>query len=176
MRMTNRIIASVIGVLLLAGGVLTAVEIAIAYVGGSRWVLPYDAWYRHARSDSWQSSGVRGLLIAVALIGLAILILQLFRRPPSALTIRSDTDATYSVRRRSVERSLVRGAEGLDGIDTARAKIDRRTVRVKARSNRRLAGDLRAALERSVNAGVEKLELVDPPRVEVSLRLRGRQP
>jgi hypothetical protein len=175
MRIANRIIASVIGVLLLAGGVLTAVEIAIAYAGGSRWVLPYDAWYRHARSDSWDSGGVRGLLIAVALIGLTILILQLLRRPPATLTIRSDTDATYSVRRRSVERSLVRSAEGLDGIDTARAKIDRRTVRVKARSNRRLPGDLKVALERSVNAGVHKLELVEPPRVQVSLRLRERQ-
>jgi hypothetical protein len=175
MRTTNRIIASVIGLLVLVGGLLAAVEIAIAYVGGSPWILPYDAWYRHARSDSWETSSVRGLLLVMALLGLALLILQLVRRRPAALTIRSDTNATYAVRRRSVERALVRSAEGVDGIDTVRARVDRRTARVKARSNRRVPGDLKAALEHSVNDAVQRLELQDPPRIQVSLRLREGQ-
>ncbi len=175
MRLTNRVIASVVGVLLLAGGVLTAIEIAIAYVGGNRWVVPYDAWYRHARSGSWSSGGVRGLLIVTTLIGLALLVVQLFRRPPAALMIRSESDATYSVRRRSVEQSLVRRAQSVDGIDSAHAKIDRRTVKVRARSNRRVPGDLEAALERCLTTSVEHLELADPPRVHVRLRLRERQ-
>jgi hypothetical protein len=173
MRTTNRVLSAVLGLLLLVGGVLTAVEIAIAYLGGSPWILPYDEWYRRALSHSWESGGIRGLLIAVAAVGLVLLILQFVRRAPLTLPMRSEIDATYAVRRRSLQRSLARTAERVDGVASARAKVDRRTIQIKARSNRRLPSDLKPALENAIQFRLRSLELEPEPRVRVSVRLRG---
>lgn len=172
MRTTNRILAAVAGLLFLVGGLLAAVEIAIAYVGGHHWLVPYDEWYRHARSNSWESGGPRGIFIALTALGVVLVVLQLVRRRPVTLPMRSDTHTTYEVRRRSFERSLARRAEHVDGVTSARATVDRRSVRIHARSNRRLPGDVKAQLEHAISAGVQHLELEPQPRVRVGLRLR----
>lgn len=172
MRTVNRVLAAVAGLVLLVGGLLAAIEIAVAYVGGGPWILPYDAWYRHARSNAWDRGGVRGLLIAITAVGMVILAMQLVRRRPLTLSMRSDTDATYAVRRHSLERSLVRTAERVDGVESARAKIDRRRLRIKARSNRRLPGDVQAALEGAMSGRLAALELESALPVRISLRLR----
>ena len=174
MRTANRVLAAVIGLLLLVGGLLTAIEIAVAYAGGGPWIVPYDQWYQRARSHAWESDAVRGLFIVMTAVGLALLILQLVRRAPATVAIRPDADgeATYAVRRRTVERSLVRSAEQVDGVESARARIDRRSIRVSARSNRRLPGDLRTRLEHAVQERVRSLELETEPRVRLNVRLR----
>jgi Family of unknown function (DUF6286) len=172
MHTVNRVLAAVLGLFLLVGGLLTAVEIAIAFVGGDRWILPYDAWYRHARADAWDSGGVRGLLVVIAAIGVGHVVLQLVRRAPLTLPLSSETDATYAVRRRSLQRSLVRSTEAVDGVESAKARIDQRGVRVRARSNRRLPGEMKSVVEAVVTGRLQQLELESIPRVRVSLRVR----
>jgi hypothetical protein len=169
----NRALAAILGLLLIVGGLLGAVEIFVAYVGSGPWVVPYNDWYRRARADSWQNASVRGVFILALCIGLALIALQLKKRPPATLLLRSEADAAYSVDRRSLQRSLVRTAEKVDGIDSARVAVDLRTIRVRARSQRRPPGELQTAVVRAVSARIDMLELARPPRLRVSVRTRG---
>jgi len=173
MRTTNRVLATVVGLALLAGGLLAAVEIAVAFVGRGPWVLPYNDWYHNARSHDWQSGTVRGIFVLIGVIGVFLVAAQLVRRRPLTMALRSDTQVNYAVRRRSLERSLMRSIEHVDGVELAGVKINRKTLRVRARSHRRLPGDVKPAIQTAIDGRLHELELQTPPRVRISLRLRG---
>jgi hypothetical protein len=170
----NRVVVAVLGLLLLVGGVLAAIEIAVAFAGGDHWILPYGGWYRSARSHSWESGEVRGVLVVLAALGASLFLLQLVRRAPSTIALHFDdgASATYAVRRRSLERSLTRSAEQVDGVESARVKIDRRTVRVNAHSSRRLPGDVKTVLDHAMQARLRALEFESEPRIRLNLHLR----
>jgi hypothetical protein len=169
----DRVLAAVVGLALLVGGLLAAVEIAVAFVGPGPWVVPYNDWYRNARSHDWQSGSGRGIFILVGTIGVFLVVAQFVRRRPLTMTLRSDSEVTYAVRRRSLERSLMRSIERVDGVESAGVTIDRKTLRVRARSHRRLPGDVKPAIQTAVDGRLRQLEVEPPPRVRISLRLRG---
>ncbi len=175
MRTYNRVLAAVIGLVLLAAGVLVAIEIAIAFLGNDPWILPYREWYRDARSDPWTSGAARGLCLTVALVGLALVLSQLIRHRPRTLPLRSTDVATYSVRRRSLEHSVQRTIEHVDGIRDAKVRFDRGAVRVRARSHRQHAGDLEPLVETAVRARLDHLEIDPTPAVRVMLSTRQRR-
>jgi hypothetical protein len=173
MRTANRVLVAVFGLFLIAGGLLASVEIAVAFVGRGPWVVPYNGWYHTARSHDWQSGSARGIFLLVGAVGLFLFVAQLVRRGPLTMVLRSDTEVTYAVRRRSLERSLMRSIEHVDGVESAGVKINRSAVRVRARSDRRLPGDVKLAIQTAIDGRLHELELQAPPRVRISLRLRG---
>jgi hypothetical protein len=172
MRTANRVVTAVIGLALLVGGVLTAAEIATAFVGRGQWIVPYTNWYRDARANDWQNGGVRGLFVLIGAVGLVLLIMQLVRRRPLTIALRSSTKASYVIRRRSLEQSLTRSVQHVDGVESAAVRIDRRSVRVSARSHRRLPGDVETAIHEAVDGRLNRLELNDPLATRIRLRLR----
>ena len=172
MRSVNRVLAAIIGLVLLAGGVLVAIEIALAFVGSDPWVVPYRDWYRTARSDPWTADAVRGICITLALLGLAVVLLQLARLRPHALPLKSTEFTTYCVRRRSLEHSVQRTVEHVDGIHDAKVRVDHDAVRVIARSHRQLAGDLQPRVETAVRSRLDQLAFETRPSVRIKISTR----
>jgi hypothetical protein len=158
MRTANRILAAVVAILLLAGGILLAVEIVIGLAGGDSRVIPYDTWYREAREHGWSSTPVRWLLVGLGAVGAAILLMQLLPRRPSTLPVATDDDTEFVVTRPSLESSLAHAAERIDGIDRAKARVRKGAVAVKARSHRRTLGDLPAQVTAVVRALHDELQ------------------
>lgn len=172
MRVANRVLAAVLGLVLLAGGLLVAVEIVVAGFDRRPWVLPHDRWYTSARMRSWESAPPRWILIALVAAGLALLVSQLARRRPSSLAL-TPGGVPADVGRRSLERALVREASRIDGVARAKARVGEGRADVVARSNRRQTGDLGPRVTEVLDRRMSAIGLARPPAIRVKVQGRS---
>lgn len=173
-RILSRLISLAVALALAAGGALVAVEVVVAEYGSGPWVIPYDDWYRSARTNTWSSTPARQVALALLASGLLLLFVQLARRRPVALPMeakRSGHPALLS--RRGVERSLTRTVSRVDGVATAKVKISKARARVNTTTNRRLPGDIEARVSTAAQQRLAALRLADPPQLSVRLRSRA---
>lgn len=172
MRIVNRVLAAVLALALLVGGLIVAVEIVVAGFDRRPWVLPHDGWYRSARLRAWDSAPPRWIFIGLIAAGLLLLFLQLARRRPPALALTPGA-VPADVRRRSLERSLVREATGVDGIAAAKARVGKEKAAVVASSNRRQTDDLEPVLTQALDRRLAAIGLARPPAVRVKVQGRS---
>ncbi len=176
MRIASRLIALAVSLALVVGGVLVAVEIVIAELGGEPWVVPYDQWYEEARGNAWSAPSVRALFVAIAAVGLVLLVLQVTKRRPRALPMeRRQGGHSVAVGRRNLERSLVRSITRVDGVATAKARVRVDRASITASSNRRLPGDLEVRVARVAEQRLSAMKLATTPEVVVRVEHRGRR-
>lgn len=168
-RLLHRAVAAALALALLAGGVVVAVEIAVAAFGAQPWVLPHGDWYRAGVADRWSSSEATWLFLAVAAAGVALLALQVARRRPDTVPLGGGSRAELS--RRSLERSLARTAQRVDGVATARAKVSPARATVEAATNRRLVKDLQPRVAEATTARLRAVGLADTA-VAVAVKAR----
>jgi hypothetical protein len=171
-RLVNRVIAAVLALALLVGGLLVAVEIVVAGFNRRPWVLPHDRWYTSARLRTWESAPPRWIFIGLVVAGLLLLLLQVARRRPAALALTPGAVPT-DVGRRSLEKSLGRAAGRVDGVASARAKVDGEKVEVVASSNRRQTDDLGPRVTQVLDRRLSTLGLARPPAVRVKVHGRS---
>lgn len=172
MRIANRVVAAVLALGLMVGGLLVAVEIVVAGFDRRPWVLPHDSWYTSARVRSWESAPPRWIFIGLVAAGLLLLVLQLARRRPTALALTPGA-VPAEIGRRSLEKSLVREASSIDGVTAAKAKIGKGRAEVVASSNRRQTDDLKPRITQALDRRMETLGLARPPTVRVKVNGRG---
>lgn len=172
MRVANRIIAAVLALGLLVGGLLVAVEIVVAGFDRRPWVLPHDEWYRSARLRAWDSAPPRWIFIGLVIAGLLLLVLQLARRRPTALALTPGA-VPADLGRRSLEKALVREAGRVDGIAAAKAKVREDRADVVASTNRRQPGDLGPRVAQALDRRMAAMGLARPPAVKVKVHGRG---
>lgn len=176
MRLFNRLVAVALALFLVVGCVLVAVEIVVAELGNDPWVIPYDRWYEDARAHDWSSGWSLRWFFALTALGLVLLLLQLARRRPAALPMKvGRTEHPAAVSRRGIERSLGRAVGRVDGVASAKARVKRGSVRVKATSNRRQPGDLESRIGEAARQRLSSLGLAQPPSVAVRLQHRGQR-
>jgi len=171
-RVLNRIVAAVLALALLVGGLLAAVEIVVAGFDHRPWVLPHDHWYHSARTRSWESAPTRWLLIGLVAAGLLLLLLQVAKRRPTALPLIPAT-VPADLGRRSLERALVRAASRVDGVSSAKVRVDGDQAEVVAATNRRQTAELHPRLSAALDRRVASLGLARPPAVRVKVRGRS---
>ena len=160
-RLVNRAVAAAIALTLLLGGLVVAVEIVVAGIGSDPWVLPHDRWYREGRTSAWSSPEARWLFLGLVAAGLLLLGLQLARRRTDALPLAGSQPHPAEVSRRSLERSLARTAQRVDGVASARASVSPARARVQAATNRRLVKDLEPRVAELTAARLRALGLSD---------------
>ena len=172
MRIANRVLAAVLGLALLVGGLLVAVEIVVAGFDRRPWVLPHDDWYDSARVRSWDDAPPRWIFIGLVVAGLLLLLLQLVRRRPTALAMTPGA-VPADIGRRSLEKALVREAARVDGIAAVKAKVREERADVVATSNRRQTDDLGPAVTEALDQRMAALGLARPPAVRVKVQGRS---
>lgn len=172
MRLANRVLAAVLALGLLAGGLIVAAEIMVAGFDRRPWVLPHDDWYRSARLRTWDSAPPRWIFIGLVAAGLVLLFIQLAGRRPTALALTHGA-VPADVGRRSLERSLAREATSVDGIAAAKAKVGRDKAEVVASSPRRQTGDLGPVVSQALDRRMAAIGLARPPAVRVKVHGRG---
>lgn len=171
MTVVNRVLATLLALALLLGGLLAVVEIVLAALGRQPWLVPHPGWTTWLGDQTLASGVVRAVLIGAAVLGLVLLVLALRRGRPGALPLPARVESVRTTAsRRGLERTLRAAATRPDGVRDARVKARRRTVTVKAATGLRDPGDLQSRVTQAVTERLEELGLADRlrPRVTVS--------
>lgn len=170
MRTLNRLIAALVGLVLLAGGLALAVETALTGAFGTRQLVPYDRWTRWARMHAWNDPVTIWIGLGALLGGLLLLLLTVRRRAPLAVPGADRPDMTVAFARRPLEQAVGRLAERSAGVEAVRVRMGKRKTEISGAS---LATDLQATdevLRSRVSAGLDRLPLAGTPTVDVKLR------
>ena len=181
MRVTNRLLAALLALALLAGGLLAAAEIVYGGARGRPLVVPWDEWFDGARDNAWSSREVRVLSLVLLAVGAALLLLQVLRRGPQSLPVAnggheaSPTGSprgrlTVEANTRSLERALTRAVVAVDGVDRAKVSLSRAQARVDVRTARRELAGLEQAARQAVDARLATAGIRRPERVDLRVR------
>jgi hypothetical protein len=171
MRAANRVIAAVLALVIAATGLIAAVEIVAAAAGRDDSVLVnWPGWYDDAIVRPWNDGAVRVVGVGLVLAGLALLLLQVLRRPPRQLRMAAgQTGLTAEIDRRSLQKSMRRTTENLDGIARSDVRIDQSRLVVRAKANRRDTTGLDQVVGEHAEGRVQTLQLERPPTVGVDV-------
>lgn len=170
MRVLNRLLATVLALGLLVGGLVVALEVVLTGITRHPVLLRYRGGLADLRRHAWNDSVVRVVAVVVIVVTVLLLLAELLpSRPPQ---VEGSGPAGYRVTfaRRPLERALGRLARRQSGIDKATVKVRRRKVIVKARTITSDVSAARAALDSAMSDGVGRLPLQRTPKVKVSLR------
>ncbi|HEX2043012.1 MAG TPA: DUF6286 domain-containing protein [Acidimicrobiales bacterium] len=172
MRVTNRLLAGLLALALLAGGLLAAAEIVYGSARGRPLVVPWDDWFDGARDHAWSSRDARVLLVVLLAVGVALLALQVLRRGPQSLPVAADESRALTVEANthSLERALGRAVTAVDGVAKARVSLSRARARVEVRTSRREIGGLELAVRQAVDARLATAGVRPPDQVHVRVR------
>ena len=170
MRTLTRIVAALVGLILLIGGLALALEVALTAAFGSRQLIPYDTWTRWARMHAWNDPVTIWSGLGALLVGLVLLLLTVRRRAPLAVPGAARQDMTVTFARRPLEQAVGRLAERSAGVENVKVRMRKRKAEISGAS---LATDLKATddvLRSRVTAGLQRLPLASEPTVDVRLR------
>jgi Family of unknown function (DUF6286) len=173
-RIADRIVAGIVALALLVGGVIVAVEIALQAAGREEpWLIPWDTWYREGLETTWSDPEVRAVCIGLLVVAVLLLALQLARRRPSALPVRPRTDAVQvDLDRRGLEHWLEARLAKVEGVGSVNVRARRRNVRVRADAVARETAPIEHRLDEAAAREIAGLDLVRPPSVDVHVRAR----
>lgn len=177
MSLLNRVVATLLALVLLLGGLLVAVEIVLAQLGRPELVVPHRQWAAWARQETWDAPAVRALLAGLVLLGLLLLVLALRRGKPRTLPLppregRTPPGVEVHASRRGVERMLAAATSRVSGVDRAQVSLTRRNARVRASTPTRSQPDLSDDVARTVTQELDRLGL-DRLRPQVSITRKG---
>lgn len=173
MRATNRIVATLVALVLLAVSVIAVVEIILAAIGKSAWIVDHVAIADDLHQRTWQDGLVVAVAIGAVLIGILLLFVALKPGAPSALPLQTDLDGvTVSVTRRSLEHYVAGIAAGETGVDSSSVSARRGRVGISASTTLRDPGDLRERVHAAVASRLESLRPTEPIETSVSIRNR----
>lgn len=170
MRTLNQVVSLLLGIILLAGGLLLAVEAVLAVAGQGSWLVPADNWYRFLTETTLGDQVVLIVALGLAVFGLVLLIAELRPWPPTRLPVHFETaDGRWWVTRRAAERRLASAAEEVGGVSGARAKVRTRRGRWKVGVRAEAREDAQQAAEQAVRETLERLG--SPPESSARVRL-----
>lgn len=175
LRIADRVVAGILALVLLVGGVLVAIEIGLHAAGrDDPWVLPWDTWYDEGTETAWSDPEVRAVCVGLVVVAILLLALQVARRRPSAVPIRREDDGVdVDLDRRSVENWLEARLARVDGVGGVKVRARRRKVRVRAESVARETEPIERRLDEAATRELADLDLERPPSVNVRVRSRS---
>jgi hypothetical protein len=174
MSVINRILATLLALVLLLGGLLTVVDVVLVQVGRPPFLVPTARWSSWLRGQSFDAGIVRAVCAGLVLLGLLLLISALRRGRPHAVPLPAQTDGVrVTATRRQVQHALAAAAGRVDGVHDAHVKAKRRTVRVKAATPLRDPGDLQQRITSVITGRLDDLGLDGTLRPRVTLSTKG---
>jgi hypothetical protein len=150
-------------------GVIWAVSAAL---GRPLWTVPHGDFAGPLRSTvHWADDGTIAVGAAVAFVGLVLILIGVIPGRPRAVPLASgDSALVIGVSRRNLHRSLRWLVEDVPGIDSAKVRTGRRSLKVRATTRLRDTTGLREKAEATVQDRVAALQPLFPLQVKVRLR------
>ena len=95
MQVLNRVLSTLLALVLLLGGLLAVVEIVLAALGRPHWLVPHQQWSRWLTEQTFASAVVRAVLVGLAVLGLLLLVAALRRGGPGTLALPARADVLH---------------------------------------------------------------------------------
>ncbi|WP_026455714.1 DUF6286 domain-containing protein [Saccharomonospora iraqiensis] len=179
MRFVNRLLATLLSLALIAGGLLLIIEVVAAGFGVGPVLWDWQALVRWAETTSWSDVLIQVIAVICLVVGLLLLIAELKRprvrrlraRPVTDSSDARPVDAAYT--RRGVATAVRSAVTGVDGIRSAKVTVKRRRVRVQAATaseDRAAVAELRRSAQQAARSRIEQLELRSSPSVTIRTR------
>jgi hypothetical protein len=171
-RPRRRVPGVLVAAVIAAAGIVGCIWAASAALGRPLWNIPHgDLAGPLQGSVRWDGTGTLIVASAVAFVGFLLVLIALLPGRPRAIALASgDESLVIGVPRRSLRRSLGWLAEDVAGIDRARVRIGRHTVRVRVTTSLRDPAGLRESVQAVVEDRLARLQPLWPVRVRVQLR------
>jgi hypothetical protein len=174
MRVFNRLLAVLVSAAVIAAAAMVVTEVAAHRLGVRPVVFNWHATYRWAQRTAWNAAAVRAGCLLIAVVGLAVLAVQLKPRRPARLSIRDGDPATdAAITRRGLVHTLAATVDDVEGVIARRVALHRSRVkiRVEARAGQPETA-VRDAVRRAAQDRLDALHLRHPPRLAVRVSSR----
>jgi hypothetical protein len=180
MRVLLRLLAPVLGLALAAAGVLLAIEVVAAWTRRGTdlagVIVPWPQWRAGLESTSWSAPLVAWIAIAVALLGLVLVLVGLGARRSDIPVTAPRPEMAVTTTPRMLARLVGQRVRRGDDVAGADVTASKRRIAVGAHGWGDLDGPagkaLRASVEESVSALLDDVPLARRPRVSVRLAQR----
>jgi len=175
MRRVNRIASGVLGVLLIAAGLLAVLEMVLILVGRSPWWLPLRRWYDTVGMTALSNRGVLVTAVVVGLVGLGILVAEVWPRRPDRVLAGGESGAPWWVSRRSVQRRTAIAAGLVPGVERAHVDVRGRPQAWRLRLRAQGEPGQREDVQRAVRGELDRLNVAAGTTVDVVLHKPNRR-
>ena len=161
-----------VAAVLAAAGILGAIWAVSAALGHALWKVSHRDFAGPLQSTThWSSTGTLAVAAAAAFVGFVLILIAVIPGRPRAIALASGDDSVViGVPRRSLRRSLAWLADEVPGIDRAKVRARRRSVKVRATTRLRDPAGLSESVQAVVENRLAALDPLWPLRVKVRLR------
>ena len=175
MRGINRFASGLLGLVLIAVGLLAVLEMALIAAGRAPLWFRLDRWYGTLMRTTLANRTFLITSIVVGAIGLVILLLQLRPWKPDRLIAGSAGTTPWWLSRHSVERRAATMAGTVPGVSHVRAKARGRPKQWHLRVRADGWSDRRDDVNRAVREELARLAVDERTPVEVVMREPARR-
>lgn len=175
MRVLLRILAPLLGLALAAAGVLFVIEVVAAWVrpgADTGLVVPWPDWRATLEQLHWADNPVPGIAIAVAVVGLVLVLIGLSARRSDIHLDAPSPEIAVTTAPRVLARLVGTRVRATDDVAGATVTASARKVNVSAQSWNDATPELRGTVTSRVDELLADLPLRRRPRVSVSLQER----
>ena len=168
MTVFNRILLTVIGLVLIAGGALVIIEAIWAWTGNGFVWIPGATWLSSFKSTAWSDPAAIAISIGVGSLGLLLLIFEVVPRRPRVAPFPTDNVGEWLLLRRSTEGHVARRVAARVPTSPIKARLNPRPRRWTLRIKARAAASSRPALEHAANAELTALRAPEASTIRVN--------
>jgi uncharacterized protein DUF6286 len=171
-RPRRRIPGVLVAAVIVAAGIVGCIWAASAALGHPPWNIPHSDFAGPLQSTvHWEDTGTLLVSSAVAFAGFLLIVIAVIPGRTRAIPLASgDASLVIGVPRRSLRRSLGWLAADVAGIDEAKVRTGRHSVKVRATTRLRDPAGLRESVQAVVEDRLARLDPLWPVRVKVRLR------
>lgn len=171
----NRLLALIVGLAVMVLAVVVIVEVVAKLVGAGPVLVDWPAAYAWAQRTAWSDTAVMGVSLGLAVVGLALVVLELWPSRVRRLAVDSPDPATdAAITRRALAQDVTAAVNQVDGVTSERVTVGRRRITVRAAAGNAATDPvaLRDTVTSSVRDRLDRLHLRRPQQLAVNVSRR----
>jgi hypothetical protein len=164
----------IVAAVLAAAGIIGCIWAASAALGHPLWNVPHGDFAGPLQTTvHWASTGTLAVASAVAFVGFLLILIALLPGRTRAVPLASGDDSVViGVPRRSLRQSLRWLVQDVPGIDKAKVRARRGTVKVRGTTRLRDTAELQEKVRATVQERLRALDPLWPMQIKVKLRVK----
>jgi hypothetical protein len=163
----NRMLLAVLGLVLVAGGLLVIIEAIWSWTGNGFVWIPGDSWLSSFKSTAWSDPATIAISVVVGALGLVLLIFEIIPRRPRLAPFATENTGDWMLLRRSTEGRLQRRLAAQVPVSPIRARLNPKRLHWTLKIKVGAASSTRPDLERAARAELSMLRAPQASRVRV---------
>jgi hypothetical protein len=156
-RAFNRVLSLLLGLALIAGGLLMVVEVVSTFVRDTPWPIRVDQWAATLRQQAFADTLSRVVFLAAAAVGLVLLVAEARPWPKRGLALATDDQRSWWLHRRSAERQVARAVRSGTSATAAKVRLRPRGRTWRLRVGVTASPEARPDIEQRARAAVQRL-------------------